>query len=150
MIKLPESMKERMTIKNIPSWIPVDGPESRRRSIYVFQRRQLEVPFLAVMDAPVFQASCERRAVSTTAVQALTLLNDELITSEAAELAANTQKQAGPDPREQVGAVFRTILTRSPGKDELDRSLKFLAREKDGLTGLCRILFNTNEFVYVD
>jgi hypothetical protein len=151
MIKLPEGVRERMTIKNFPSWIPVDGHASRVRSIYVFQRRQLEVPFLATMDAPVFQNSCERRAVSTTAVQALTLMNDELITEAASHLAAQTIKQAAADPGEQVAIVFRSILTRDPGKDEVEQSLAFLRREgSDGLAGLCRVLFNTNEFVYVD
>ena len=151
MIKLPAAMKERMTIKNLPSWIPVEGAESRRRSVYVFQRRQLEVPFLATMDAPVFQASCERRAVSTTAVQALTLWNDELTTEAAAHLAARTVEQVGPDAREQVIAVFRAILSRPPRPEELARALPLLAREaQGGLQGLCRVLLNTNEFAYVD
>ncbi len=72
--RLPDALKDRMTIKNLPSWTPSDGPEARERSVYVFQRRQLEIPFLSVMDAGVFQTSCERRAVSTLpALQALTL-----------------------------------------------------------------------------
>lgn len=41
--RLPDALKDRMSIKNLPVWEPSDGPETRKRSIYIFQRRQLEV-----------------------------------------------------------------------------------------------------------
>ncbi len=139
--RLPDALKDRMTIKNLPSWTPSDGPEARERSIYVFQRRQLEIPFLSVMDAGVFQTSCERRAVSTTALQALTLLNDDFV-SEAAKYFA--ERAHGLDE------AFRLAFARSPDRDERNKAQALIQSDPNGLSALCRILLNTNEFQYVD
>ncbi len=143
-IPLPEAMRDRMTIKNLPSWIPTNGPEIGKRSIYVFQRRQLEAPLLGVMDAPVFQTSCDRRAVSTTPLQALTLMNDGFTVEQARRFAERVRREAGPDRGEQTEHAFRLAFARDPA-----------AVEKDGakelpLESLCRALINANEFVYVD
>ena len=150
--RLPEGLGDSVRIKNFTAWEPSDGPESQRRSVYIFQRRQIEVPFLAVMDAPVLQAPRETRPVSTTALQALTLLNGELANEEArafAERVASEAGEGGPDA--QVRHAFALALSRQPTADELANAKDFLATEdQDALLGLCRILFNTNELVYVD
>jgi hypothetical protein len=149
--KLPDAMKDRMTIKNLPSWEPADGPESRRRSVYVFQRRQLEVPFLSLLDASVFQSSCERRSVSTTSLQALTLMNGDLITEEAAAFAGRVRRETGPDQSEQIRQAFWLALSRAPKAEEMTMARKFLdTGGVDGLVSFCRTLLNTNEFAYVD
>jgi hypothetical protein len=149
--RLPVAMSERLRIKNLPIWEPSDGPETRKRSVYIYQRRQLEVPFLSVMDAPVFQTSCERRGVSTTALQSLMMLNGDLILQEAVHFAERVAREAGPKPAEQIRRAFQLALARPPTAEELKEAGGFLAAaDKEGLVGLCRILFNTNEFVYVD
>ena len=141
--RLPDALKDRMTIKNLPSWTPSDGPEARERSVYVFQRRQLEMPFLSVMDAGVFQTSCERRAVSTTALQALTLLNDDFVGR-----GREVFRRAGRD-----GVDDRASGSRSPAarmRDERKKAQALIQSDPNGLAALCRILLNTNEFQYVD
>lgn len=143
-IPLPEAMRDRMTIKNFPSWIPTRGSEANKRSVYVFQRRQLEIPLFGVMDAPVFQTSCDRRPVSTTPLQALTLMNDDFTVTQAAQFASRVRRETGPDAGEQIEHAFRLALARPP-----DAAEKAEAR-KLSLESLCRALFNTNEFVYVD
>jgi cytochrome c553 len=142
--RLPDALKDRMTIKNMPSWTPSDGPETRKRSVYVFSRRQLEVPFLAVMDTPVFQSSCERRAVSTTALQALTLLNDDFVAEQAGYFAARVEEAAGADAARRVERAFQIAFARPPDAEERKRAAAY------PLAALCRILMNANEFVYVD
>ncbi len=142
-VPLPAAMKERMTIKNIPSWTPTEGPEANRRSVYVFQRRQLEVPFLSTFDAPVLQFSCERRTASTTALQALTLLNDELVVKHSAAMAERLQARAS-SREEQVARAFEQILGREPSAKEKAEALAL------PLASLCRLLLNTNEVLYVD
>jgi hypothetical protein len=149
--RLPRAMADRMRNKGVPVWEPSDGPESRKRSVYIFQRRNLEVPFFTVMDASVFQTTCERRAVSTTALQALTLLDNELVNEEAQDFAKRVGAEMGPDPSEQIRYAFELALARAPKPEEFADARKFLASEgADGLAGLCRVLFNMNEFVYVD
>ena len=142
---------EDLSARGLLVWEPSDGAETRKRSIYIFQRRQLEVPLLSVLDAPVFQASCERRAVSTTAVQALMMLNGQLVTEEAEHFARRVVREAGADRAAQIRRAFELALARLPSEEELRRALEFLDSQKQGgLVGLCRVLFNTNEFVYVD
>jgi hypothetical protein len=113
----------------------VDGPEQWRRSVYVFLKRSVRVPFFEVYDAPAASASCGRRSCTTVAPQALLLLNDPFIRDAAKEFA----RRAGG-----VDAAFRLALGRPPSSQELEA-----ARRLD-LVDLCHVLFTLNEFVYVD
>ena len=146
--RLPASMKDQMFVKNWPAWEPSDGPDSRRRSIYVFQRRQLALPLLEMLDAPVPQTSFERRDVSTTAVQSLTLLNGRLVAEESQHFAARLRREAGHSRRLQIVLAFELAFGREPSREELKRYDEFARQE--GLVSVCRVLLNANEFVYVD
>ena len=59
--------------------------DRRRRSLYVFVRRNLRYPFFEVFDRPDTNASCPRRPVTTIAPQALSLLNSTLAREAAAD-----------------------------------------------------------------
>ena len=146
--RLPDAMKDQMLVKNWPAWEPSDGPDSRRRSIYVFQRRQLALPLLEILDAPVPQTSFERREVSTTAIQSLALLNGRLVAEESEHFAARLVREAGDDTERQVQRAFQVAFARPPTAEELKRYYEFIQTE--GLTSACRVLLNANEFVYVD
>ena len=63
-----------------------DPRDQHRRSVYVLARRNLHFPFLEAFDAPDTNQSCPIRERSTTAPQALALLNAD-ITTEAARVA---------------------------------------------------------------
>jgi hypothetical protein len=149
---LPEGMEDRTFYKHSRFWEPADGPETRRRSVYIFNRRQLDFPLLAALDAPVFSSPSEQRAVSTTPLQALLLLNGRLVNDEAAHFARRVAELAGADAAAQVRVAYELALTRSPTGDELHDALEFFAAEPadERLPGLCRVLLNLNEFVYVD
>lgn len=146
--RLPEAMKDQMFVKNWPAWEPSAGPDSRRKSVYVFQRRQLALPLLEMLDAPVPQVSAEQRKVSTTAVQSLAMFNGRLVAEESTYLAERVRGEAGPDPGRQVDRVFQLALSRDPVPEEQERYREFVRRE--GLESACRVLLNANEFVYVD
>jgi hypothetical protein len=74
------------------------------------------------------------------------------VNDEAAHFAHSVTELAGPDATAQVRVAYELALTRPPTADELHEALAFLASEPAGesLLGLCRVLFNLNEFVYVD
>jgi hypothetical protein len=155
-----------------------DEEDHRRRSIYLFVRRNLRYPLFEAFDRPDTNASCPRRNRSTIAPQALNLLNSEFSLSAARDLAGFLYAHAGNDAVQQIKLAYRRVLGRSPVPDELDRGLMFLdeqaARLKDSnrrapdlalpsvipdsvdpfsaaaLTDYCLALFNLNEFVYVD
>ncbi len=146
--RLPEAMKDQMLVKNWPAWDPSSGPDSRRKSVYVFQRRQLALPLLEMLDAPVPQVSSEQRRLSTTAIQSLAMLNGRLVAEESQHFAARVEKEAGESSRDQIQLAFRLALSREPTDAELRRYNDFA--EIEGLAAVCRVLFNANEFVHVD
>jgi hypothetical protein len=146
---LPAGMEDRMHYKHSRFWEPSDGPESRRRSVYIFNRRQLDFPLLAAFDAPVFSSPSERRAVSTTPLQALLFLNGNLVNDEAEHFANRVVQTAGSDVAAQIRSAYELALTRPPTAEELQETMQYLANGGD-LIAFCRVLFNLNEFVYVD
>jgi hypothetical protein len=124
-----------------------DAREHARRSVYIFARRNLRFPFLEVFDAPDNNLSCPIRERSTTAPQALTLLNADEVVSAAKLTAARLEKQSA-SATEQITLAYRLALGRSPNAREMDLSRDFLARHP--LEEFCRALFNLNDFVYID
>ena len=144
---LPDELAN-LRIKNRVAWEPSNGAEALKRSVYIMQRRQLQVPFLNVMDAPALNESCPVRAVSTTAVQALSLMNGQLVTEEAKYFADRVIEKAGPNESDRIRLAFQLAFGRPPEPAELQKAQEFLSTGGD-LTGFCRILFNSNEFDYV-
>ena len=112
-----------------------DGPEQWRRSVYVFIKRSVALPFFEVNDVPGTSASCGRRARTTVAPQALTLLNDPFVRDCAKAFAI----RAG-----SPGKAFEMALGRPPGEKDLE------AASALDLVDLCHVLFTLNEFIYVD
>ncbi len=119
--------------------------DRRRRSLYVFVRRNLRYPFFEVFDRPDTNASCPRRPVTTIAPQALSLLNSNLA-RESARALAERVAQISPDPEVQAA---RIALGRSPDDAERRMMAAFLSRG-GSINDLCLALLNTNAFLYVD
>ncbi len=120
--------------------------DNRRLSIYTFQRRSLPQPMMLAFDAPVFSESCERRSVTTTALQALSMMNGDLVNEEAAHLAERIATDAGAGASTRITKAFETVLNRPPKPDEL----KKFSDSGYSLVSICRVLLNSNEFLYVD
>lgn len=114
-----------------------------RRSVYIFARRNLRFPFLEVFDAPDNNLSCPIREHSTTAPQALTLLNSDQVMAAARETGERLNQ---PEPGERISAAYRLILGREPSAREQALALEFLAESP--FPEFLRALFNLNEFVY--
>jgi hypothetical protein len=94
----------------------------------------------------VFSESCERRTSTTTPLQALALMNGDLLNDEAAYLAKRLMQKAGESRSAQIELAFETALNRAPAAAE---RAKFL---ESGMTleSICRVLLNSNEFIYVE
>lgn len=125
-----------------------DGPELWRRSVYAFVVRSTPDPLLDVLDFPVPSSCTPARNSTTTAVQSLTLLNDPFVTRQADHFVARLAGAHKGDFGAQVKAAYRLAFGREPTKGELERAEAFVA--KRGLFQFCRVLFNANEFLYVD
>ena len=150
--------------------------ERNRRSIYVFVKRNLRYPIFESFDMPDTHESCPRRAVTTTPLQALNLLNSELTLKWAESFAARVIGSAGCNLDEQIDAAFRLAFSRPPDDAEKDTVRKFFQRhceivakrsaagdelalppglpdkadkvEAASLVDFCHMLINANEFVY--
>ncbi|MGH9630588.1 MAG: DUF1553 domain-containing protein, partial [Bryobacteraceae bacterium] len=133
-------------------WFPSEEPEQLRRTIYTFQRRSVINPMLEVFDAANSGSSCSRRSVTTVAPQALTLLNAELPNSEARHFAARVMEEAGTDPDKQIARAFWLALGRDPSRNEKLKCRELLNEyePKDALAHLGLVLFNLNEFLYLE
>jgi hypothetical protein len=75
-------------------------------------------------------------------------MNSEFITAQADRFAARLEANYGEAPESWVDAGWQLALGRKPSGEEKDRALAFLA--KNPLSRLCLLLFNMNEFLYVD
>jgi hypothetical protein len=115
-----------------------------RRSVYLFVRRNLRFPLFEVFDRPDANQSCPRRHESTTAPQALTLLNSEFTWS-CAESLSNVIQRSATSSEEQVQAACRTVLSRPATEQDVK-----LLDEAGDLTTFCAALLNASEFLYVD
>ncbi|MCS7026996.1 MAG: PSD1 and planctomycete cytochrome C domain-containing protein [Bryobacteraceae bacterium] len=137
------------------SWIVhFDPSEYRRRSIYLMQKRTFRLPMLEVYDAPESMLSCPRRDSSTTAPQALTMLNGAFVMEQGARFA---RQLVSLEQTEAIRRAWRSILLREPQADELANARQFLVRQLEttgndeaALVELVRGLLNSNEFLYVD
>ncbi len=150
---LPEGLDREQRVQSNNTWETSPEGDALRRSVYVFQRRSLSLPMLEVFDAPVPNASCDLRRNTVTALQPLAMYDSEFVNTEARHFAERVRREAGPDLRRQIQRAFLVSRGREAGASELDRSLRFaasIADERSAITGICRVLINSNEFLYVD
>ena len=126
-------------------WFPSSEEERRRRSIYLIQRRSVLLPMAETFDAPNLSTSCSRRQSTIVAPQALTLLNGALTRTASRDLAKRLQGAADP-----VQAAFWLALGRAPSADERLQVEPLVKQGPDGLASLGAVLFNLNEFLYVE
>ncbi|MDA0207430.1 MAG: PSD1 and planctomycete cytochrome C domain-containing protein [Acidobacteria bacterium] len=127
----------------------VGDPDSLRRSVYVFSKRSIRYPMFEAFDQPDMASSCSRRNTSTVAPQALLMMNNAELFSQAKTFAQRLQREAGSSAKDQVTLAFELALSRPPTRSERARSVKFVKSSETGLIDLCQTLFNLNEFVYL-
>ena len=124
-----------------------DGNAGWRRTIYRFVPRGGRNPFLDTFDCPDPSAAAQRRPVTTTPLQALALLNNDLVFRLADTLAERAHRETAQDQQAQIAWIVKHTLGREPEPQELQQALQF-SREF-GLPAWCRVLLNSNEFVYI-
>jgi mono/diheme cytochrome c family protein len=124
-----------------------DDPASHRRSIYRFIVRSVPDPFMTALDCADPSLIVDRRNETMTALQALALLNNDFMVRMAEHFAERVQG-AGDDVASRIAAAYRLALGRSPSAEEL--SVLVPLAEEHGMANVCRLVFNTNEFVFID
>jgi hypothetical protein len=123
-----------------------------RRSVYVLAKRNLRFPFFEAFDQPDLHNSCPRRTQTTTAPQALLLLNGGFTLEQAQRFAARLPHE----PRRLVAEAYRAAYGRAATDGELALGVRFLEQQTAALAAagaaadFCHALLNANEFLYVD
>jgi hypothetical protein len=123
-----------------------EGPAAWRRGVYVYQRRSLPYPMFDTFDHPDMNVSSGARHVSTVPTQALTLLNNPFVLSEAAFFAARVSQQA-TDPRSQVDLAYRIALSRPATPEEIAIGTDLI--KSQSLQSLAHVILNLDEFLYM-
>lgn len=138
------------TMNGTTYYEPTDavGAEFHRRSVYRFLPRGANLGLLDAFDCPDPAAAAPRRNVTTTPLQALSLWNSAFSLRMAEALAARIETDASSEISDQVALVFQWTLQRDPLESE-NSAAEGLVRGH-GLKTLCRVLFNTSEFLTID
>jgi hypothetical protein len=115
-------------------------------------KRNLQLPFMGVFDAPDTLLSCARREQATHAPQALELLNGAT-SNQLAEVFAERLRKEAPDDASRIDLAWRLAVGRAPNAKEKSLALRFL-QEKPAdevrLKELALDVFNLNAFLYVN
>jgi hypothetical protein len=160
---------------NKMAWpVAADPAEHNRRGVYILVRRNFTYPMFEAFDSPDNAVSCPEREESTVAPQALWFLNNRLAFRQAQEFAARVVSEEGDNSSAWVDKAWRLALSRIPSEKEKREAMELmetLAKKKVGtkdwpelpaslahipaaraaaLAKLCLLVFNLDEFTYID
>ncbi|MDB6121158.1 MAG: Protein of unknown function (DUF1553)/Protein of unknown function (DUF1549)/Planctomycete [Pedosphaera sp.] len=124
-----------------------DNPANYRRSIYRFIYRTLPDPFMDSLDCADASQLTPVRNNSVTVFQALAMMHDQFILKQSDRFAARLIMMRDDLPA-QITAAYNLALGRSPSAEEAS-ALEIYAAQY-GLSNACRILLNSNEFIFVN
>jgi hypothetical protein len=137
---------------------------SNHRSVYLMVQRLHAHPYLSLFNGPDTSLSTPVRDTSTVPLQALFLLNDEMIHKASVGLAQQIIEQER-EPATRVQFAFLSAYARGPLDRERERSLALVQRYEDALrsegcesqrreieswAALVRAMLRSNEFFFVD
>jgi len=136
--------------------------DHNRRSVYLMVQRTQRHPFLALFDAGDPNASTPVRSQSTVPTQALYFLNDPFVHTQAKAMATRLVKAASDDTA-RMELAARELYGRPATEDERTLMTSFLESTGASIPSLSepertveiwsawlRVLFGTNELLYVD
>ncbi len=95
------------------------GDDLWRRSLYSYWKRTVPPPSLMVFDAPTREFCVVKRGASSTPLQALALLNDEMYIETSRKLAERMMLEGGKTPAQRLGWAFRVATSRTASPAEL-------------------------------
>ena len=125
-----------------------NDPALNRRTIYRFTPRGGRSAVLDTFDCPDPSIAAPRRNVTTTPLQALSLLNNAFVLRMAAYFATRIADDVGDDIDRQITRGWQLAVQHAP--DPRQRRLSRKLIRNHGLPTLCRALFNTNDFIIIE
>jgi hypothetical protein len=119
-----------------PLWeVSKDPKDHTRRSLYIFTRRSVPYPLLQPFDMAQAQQVHSKRDVTTTPLQALTLVNSELVFQWSQALAGRLIREAGADESAQIDRLYEIVFARKPSSEEKSILQAYLNDHEKSITG---------------
>jgi hypothetical protein len=160
-------------------WKKDENPsEAVRRSVYVFVRRNTRYPMFQAFDMPDTNETCARRTATVTPTQSLELLNNDLVLDWAKDFAGRVLNDSGLSTAAEIDRAYKFAYGRTPSAEERRAAEAFLNRQMPILESraakseklvvpaklsadvspvkaaafvdFCHMLFDSNEFLYID
>lgn len=125
----------------------LDSGGSARRSIYRVVWRGIPDPLMEALDFPDLGLLAPKRNVSASPLQALALLNNRFVLHHA-ERMADRHANDSNDHRAAIREIVQRVYLREPHAEEVE-ALSTLA-DRHGIESVCRMLFNSNEFLFLN
>ncbi|MFP6666440.1 MAG: PSD1 and planctomycete cytochrome C domain-containing protein [Pirellulales bacterium] len=125
----------------------IDSPAARRRSVYRFIFRTVPDPLMEALDCPDPSQFTPKRTTSTTSLQALAMLNNRFVVRYSGHIANRIEMQH-KDRKAQIHRLFELAYGRPPTAKEAISVATYV--EKHGLENACRVIVNSNEFMFVN
>ncbi len=137
---------------------------SNRRTVYLMQQRIRKHPFLEVFDGADPNATTAERPITTTPIQALFMMNDAFAHEQADKFAVRIGLAVRED-RDRIDYACRLAFGRPATSDEIQLGEEYLRdcaaalketelpadqQGRAALASYARVLFSSNEFIYVD
>jgi Protein of unknown function (DUF1553) len=135
--------------KTYAQWEVLDnhGPQTWRRMLYQERMRRVDDGIFTAFDFPDCGQVRAKRPVSTTPLQALSLMNSDFVIEQSNLIAGRAMKNARGDTTKAIDECFQLLLGRDPAGQEREDCLKLM---NDGdLSLVCRALINSNEFAFL-
>ncbi|MDG2169988.1 MAG: DUF1553 domain-containing protein, partial [Opitutales bacterium] len=134
---------------NVSTYEPLDqhSDETYRRAVYHQNARASVVDLMTDFDQADCTLSTPRRVLTTTPLQALTMMNHSFTLDMAKDLAERATS-IGQTAESQIEGLFFIAYQRAPRSEEVSQ-LKQLVNDQ-GLRSLSRAILNSSELIYLD
>lgn len=124
-----------------------NDPRGHRRSVYRFIVRSQPQPFMTTLDCADPSMQVDRRNESLSPLQALALLNNDLMLAMSEHFAARlASEHATLD--EQVASAMRLAAGQLPTPDQQSALVAYA--QEHGRRNACRVVMNLNAFLFVE
>src|SRR5262245_28210114 len=111
-------------------WERSTTEELSRRSLYAYVRRTMPVPVFEAFDYNNTSTPLNERPVTTVAPQALFLLNDQFMETQAAAFAQRLRREAGPKVEQCIARGFQVALGRNGSRPERTVARQFVSEQE--------------------
>ncbi len=134
--------------------LELDDPRNLHRTLYSRVSRLKLNDLLMQFDYPDANVHAEKRAVTTTPVQKLFLLNSPFMIERAKALSKRVAAESRASNAARINCAYQLLFSRNPSRDELKLALAFLRRpetpEMSRWDQYAQMLLASNEMFYVD